>query len=211
MKQTMQTDGLVDWYLAELSRALGGLPADRRRQIVDEVAGHIADGRADLDHEDPASIGALLARVGDPWVIAAAADADAGADAHDPARHRPQWIDRLVPWTLLFGGFMFAVGWFVGVILLWASPTWRVRDKVLGTLVLPGGLAGGWLLALLPKGSQSCSGYRSPGHPLVLHCTTSGFVPPVPLAIALLVVAVVAPILTAVHLERARRVAADAS
>lgn len=207
MKQTMQTDGLVDSYLAELSRALGGLPADRRRQIVAEVAGHIADGRADLDHEDPASIGALLARVGDPWVIAAAA----GADADDPARHRAQRIDRLVPWTLLFGGFMFAVGWFVGVILLWASPTWRARDKILGTVVLPGGLAGGWLLAALPKGSQSCWGYRSPGHALVLHCTTSGFVPPVPLAIALLVVAVVAPILTAVHLERARRVAADAS
>ncbi len=31
--------------------------------------------------------------------------------------------------------------WVVGVVLLWRSRAWSVRDKLLGTLVVPGGLA----------------------------------------------------------------------
>jgi hypothetical protein len=43
---------------------------------------------------------------------------------------------------LLFGGVVVTfLGWLAGVVLLWLSPPWRVREKVLGTLVLPGGLA----------------------------------------------------------------------
>ena len=32
------------------------------------------------------------------------------------------------------------VGWLIGVILLWLSNAWNVRDKVIGTLFVPGGL-----------------------------------------------------------------------
>jgi hypothetical protein len=31
--------------------------------------------------------------------------------------------------------------WVVGVVLLWRSRAWTVRDKLIGTLVVPGGLA----------------------------------------------------------------------
>ncbi|MBE2320666.1 hypothetical protein DVA67_032195 [Solirubrobacter sp. CPCC 204708] len=31
--------------------------------------------------------------------------------------------------------------WVVGVVLLWRSRAWTLRDKVIGTLVVPGGLA----------------------------------------------------------------------
>ena len=41
----------------------------------------------------------------------------------------------------LVGGGFFLVGWVVGCVLLWASPRWRWTDKLLGTLVWPGGLA----------------------------------------------------------------------
>ena len=40
---------------------------------------------------------------------------------------------------LLVGGFFFLVGWIVGCVLLWASPRWRWTDKLLATLVWPGG------------------------------------------------------------------------
>src|SRR3954452_7606151 len=33
------------------------------------------------------------------------------------------------------------VVWVVGVVLLWRSPVWTTRDKLIGTLVVPGGLA----------------------------------------------------------------------
>jgi hypothetical protein len=31
--------------------------------------------------------------------------------------------------------------WVVGVVLLWRSRAWTLRDKLIGTLVVPGGLA----------------------------------------------------------------------
>src|SRR4051812_12124472 len=31
--------------------------------------------------------------------------------------------------------------WVVGVVLLWRSPAWTSRDKLVGTLLVPGGLA----------------------------------------------------------------------
>lgn len=36
---------------------------------------------------------------------------------------------------------MFAVGWLTGVLMLWTSSQWRTRDKIVGTLLLPGGFA----------------------------------------------------------------------
>lgn len=42
---------------------------------------------------------------------------------------------------LLIGGVLIGLGWIVGVVMLWVSPRWRTSDKLLGTLVWPGGLA----------------------------------------------------------------------
>jgi hypothetical protein len=38
---------------------------------------------------------------------------------------------------LLIGGFIFYVGWFVGLVLLWSSRAWSIKDKWIGTLLLP--------------------------------------------------------------------------
>src|SRR5439155_820822 len=40
---------------------------------------------------------------------------------------------------------VFLVGWLAGVVLLWSSSLWTRRDKLIGTLVIPGGLAAGLL------------------------------------------------------------------
>lgn len=48
---------------------------------------------------------------------------------------------------LLAGLVIFGVGWFAGVMLLWTSPTWRTREKVLATLLVPGGLPMAVLIA----------------------------------------------------------------
>ena len=202
MRRKAPADRLIARYLATLDRPLGTLPRDRRRQIVDEISRHIAEGRSALDHEDPVAINALLERVGDPRTVAAE------AGAHAPDTHPSRGTDRVAPWLLLLGGLIFGVGWLVGVVLLWASPTWRTRDKLLGTFVFPGGLASAFMLLSLPASGRSCSGSSPPGQRSVLHCTTSGLVPPFPigiLMILMLIVVVVAPILTVVHLERVRR------
>ena len=46
--------------------------------------------------------------------------------------------------TLLLIGALFAgVGWLIGVFLLWRSRVWTVGDKLIGTLLWPGGLVTG--------------------------------------------------------------------
>jgi hypothetical protein len=172
MKTRSNADKLIDHYLTQLDHALDGLPASRRGQIIEEIASHISEGRSSLDDEDEASIRALLDRVGDPNAIAEEVEIPPIS-----ARSADEWV----PWLLLFGGFAFVVGWFIGIGLLWSSRTWRVSDKLLGTFVLPGGLLGllllsAWLLAA-----------------------------PWAVGIALFLIALVAPIITAVHLERVRR------
>lgn len=36
--------------------------------------------------------------------------------------------------------------WPIGVLLLWLSPAWNRRDKLIGSFVLPGGLVLSWVL-----------------------------------------------------------------
>jgi hypothetical protein len=40
---------------------------------------------------------------------------------------------------LPLGGFALGIGWLVGLILLWSSRLWTTRDKLIGTLITPGG------------------------------------------------------------------------
>lgn len=108
---------------------------------------------------------------------------------------------------LLVGGFLAGIGWVVGLVLLWSSRRWTVGDKLLGTLLIPGGLVvpalalGGALFA----SSESCSSESATvGQPEVMTCTGGGGVTPA-LGITLFALMVIVPILTAVHLIRRAR------
>ena len=108
-----------------------------------------------------------------------------------------------MPLLLPLGGLVFLVGWLVGVAILWASPVWQLRDKLLGPLIFPFGLAGvEILLAAAPMGRSYCISHGAPGGPMVTQCTGG---PPAPLGLAILLILIVAPILVAIHLERVRR------
>src|SRR5262245_38426610 len=84
-------DKLVERYLRHLEVELDDLPRDRRREIVDEIAGHIAEARAGLEHETEADVRNILEGLGDP--------ADIAEDARErfevePARSfKPGWIE----------------------------------------------------------------------------------------------------------------------
>jgi hypothetical protein len=148
-------DQLVDDYLDRLDTELRALPRARRREVVEEIAEHIAEARGDLADEDEAGIETLLDRVGDP--------ADIAVDARErfgirPKKTGPLEIGALV--LLLVGGFLAGIGWLVGVVLLWVSEAWTTRDKLIGTLVVPGGLALPLFLFEIAVMSsiESCSG-----------------------------------------------------
>jgi hypothetical protein len=90
------------------------------------------------------------------------------------------------------------VGWIVGVLLLWISRAWTIRDKIVGTLVLPGGLLPAVWLVVAPVSVGSCG--PGPGGKQV--CTGGVTTTQQTINIAFFAVAVLLPFCTAVYLAR---------
>jgi hypothetical protein len=142
---TTRVDTLVDRYLTDLEAELRGLPATRRRELLDEVSHHIAEALATLEAEDEAALRTVLERLGDPADIAA----EARERLSIPLEPATPWLEviALVALVIPF------LGWLVGVVLVWLLRRWSTRDKLIGTL---GGLS--WVLAGLGGLSLSAGG-----------------------------------------------------
>ena len=150
------TDRLVDDYLKQLNEELADLPRLRRREIVEEISEHIAEARAASSSQGEAEVRTLLDRLGDPAEIADDARERFGVQ---PRRSRALEISTLV--LLLVGGVVLPViGWLIGVVLLWVSDAWDRRDKLIGTLIVPGGLL--LPVALLTMATSAGGGCSTP-------------------------------------------------
>jgi hypothetical protein len=118
---------------------------------------------------------------------------------------RRGWQETVAIVLLLVGGFLWGVGWLVGVVLLWLSDVWTVRDKLIGTLVVPGGLVLPLYLAVGFGRSGSSSGLCITGPGITVpQCTHGAGTPWWQSALwgCLLVALVVASIASAVYLAR---------
>jgi hypothetical protein len=99
-----------------------------------------------------------------------------------------------------FGGFLLPIiGWVLGVILLWASRVWSTREKLIGTLLVPGGLSAVLFLAVFGSGA-TCTGSGGAGRPTIEHCTGTAI--PNAIGIPLLIAFVAAGIVTPIFLAR---------
>jgi HAAS len=176
-QSTGEADKLVQGYLAQLNAALQGVAAGRREEILADVHAHIEEGRTGLDPDDTAGVRTLLDRVGEPAAIAA----EAGAPSPDSRR----W-DAWAPWLIIFGPLASGLGWVAGMLILWTSPTWSQRDKLIATLVPPVGLVA------LFFGLVAAMGGRR-------------FTLPLGVAILLAVAGLAAHLLPPIHLMRTRR------
>ena len=181
----MKTRSTIDAYLRSLEEELRDLPASGRREILQEVRDHIDSSLTPESGE--AEVRNVLERLGDPSEIAAEARDRFGL--RPPRAPGAREVLTLV--LLLFGGFLWVVGWVVGAVLLATSTVWTSREKVIGLLVLPGGLLPAFLLGVLP--TQVCS-ETTIGDRVIREC--SGATLPVWLAWAILIVLVIAPIWT---------------
>jgi hypothetical protein len=115
-----------------------------------------------------------------------------------PARGGHEWAAILL---LLLGGFVFYVGWIAGLVLLWSSRVWTTREKLVGTLVVPGGLAAGFMALVIWLGRSI-----GPCNPGGCSGPSSGTL----IALALIVLlGVVAPIATSIFLARRAGAASD--
>jgi uncharacterized membrane protein len=130
-------DQLIDGYLARLTAAAADLPKSARQELIEDMRSHIAEARSREPEETDATILNILDRLGDPATVVGSARDRLGIRPPQPYRSGLLEVAAvlLVPFI-----------WPIGVILLWISPAWNWRDKVIGTLVPPGGYMG---LALL--------------------------------------------------------------
>jgi hypothetical protein len=187
----MRDDQLVADYLRRLRRTTLTMPRARRRELLDEITAHIAEARAAGD----VPLQRVLDDLGDPKDIAATGSV-----------RRPLGVREIAAVILLLiGGFIFLVGWVVGLVLLWASPRWRWPDKLLGTLVWPFGYLGA--LYTLMAGAFS-NAAANDGSFCGYGCTSTspGGGMPQWLGVLILVAVFVAPIAMATWLVlRARR------
>lgn len=180
---------LVTRYLKDLERALRDVPSNRRHEIVNDIKGHIAEAAAERGGEmTEAELRSLLDQVGHPETIAEEARERFGIP-----RKRAGAMEGIAIAGLLIGGLIVpALGWVLGVVLLWASSAWNTRDKVLGTLVIPGGLAAPVFYMLTAVSSQTCIAPSNAGCGEAAELVGQG----------VLVVLVVSPILVAIYLGR---------
>jgi len=181
-------------YMERLRRAGRGLPPARRRELLGEVEAHLSEA-IDPSASDAEAL-TVLDRLGEPNEIIAAETRD--PDELPNRRGTKEWAAIVL---LLLGGFIFGIGWFIGLVLLWSSRSWTTRDKWIGTLVVPGGLATSVLVGLIATGAATKKICRvtNGGIP---HCTNVGHGTPSVLGIAVFALLVLAPIATSVYLAR---------
>jgi hypothetical protein len=149
-------DALIGDYLARLRRAAWYVPRDRREQVLDQIAGHItaaiesapaapeaqpapattqapAAARPAESTQPLSSFRDVAAELGEPKALIRA------VDGHIPGTEAG-WLEFTAIIGVLLAGMVFSLLWAIGLVLLWTSARWRWPDKLLATLVWPGGL-----------------------------------------------------------------------
>jgi hypothetical protein len=177
-------------YLKRLRDAARSLPRSRRDDLLGDIRDHLTEAAPAGASE--ADVRTALDRLGDPDQIVAAEQ-----DGEPRRRRGPlEWWAIIL---LLIGGIVIPiVGWFVGALLLWVSQAWTLRDKLIGTLLVPGGLLPAAWFVFAPVSVESC-GSSANG---AVTCTGGVSLAHQILLIAIFVAVVVAPFVTAVYLAR---------
>jgi Kef-type K+ transport system membrane component KefB len=102
---------------------------------------------------------------------------------------------------LLFGSLLLIAGWFIGIVLLWTSDQWNRRDKIIGTLLLPGGIPVALLFALIAGARFGGCSVDVSGRSTDCSSLSPSLLPE-PIVTVLLVLGIAIPVVTAIYLRR---------
>ncbi|MCW8384641.1 HAAS signaling domain-containing protein [Streptomyces justiciae] len=144
----MESKDPVRDYLRQLKVQSRALPRAQRKELLSDIREHIQTSLAGTPDPATADAREVLGRLGDPVDIVAAARS---SDSAYPGSRLREWGPLGTVLLLQFGAFLCGVGWLTGVLLLWTSQCWRFRDKVIGTALIPGGLATPIFLTFKPQ------------------------------------------------------------
>ena len=185
------TDRLVDDYLRRLRAEARRLPRSDREELLQQIQEHLDE--AIPPGTSDAEVRNALERLGSPETIVAEERERLGIPAIRAGK-----LEWCVVFLLPFGAVVLPlIGWLFGVFLLWCSRVWTTREKLIGTLLPPGGLSAIVYLAI--TSATTCSTSGGTGQPTVERC--SGGLPPA-LGILLLGVYVIGGIATPIFLGR---------
>ncbi len=201
-------DHVVTDYLSRLDVAAASLPPARRAELLQEIREHIDAARAAGAAADEATVRTMLDRLGEPEEIVAAAletspEAEPGLVAEPPSTGSELAATLLVT----VGSFIPLVGWAAGAVLLWGSRRWSTREKLLGTLVVPGGPGMALWLGLFFPGETCVYTEGSDG---VTSAECTGFALSPWLGVPLFLAVLIAPFIVAGLLYSRARARADA-
>jgi uncharacterized membrane protein len=200
-------DQLIDGYLARLRVAATNLPSNVRDELIEDMRSHIAEARTREPLETDATILNILDRLGEPDAVVAEAGRrpDVFGSSQPTGRPEPYRPGILEIAAVVLLPFL----WPVGVILLWISPAWKTRDKVIGTLLPPGGYPGILYLGLFfahasasVGNGKSCTSSADAAGNIVQTCTSATplQVIGVVLSVVLVIVLWLLPLITAGYL-----------
>lgn len=217
---------LVARYLAELEAATVDLPADARDDLLTDIRAHLAQVAADGDElavrdaidrlGSPTEI-AASARIAEglPLGPTGPPPPDPGADPVPPTgtARSSKTRDTWTVLALLLGPVVLAlslglvnrgllligvvIGTAIGWGLLWTSVTWTTPEKLLGSLVWPGGFVTPFVVQSLA--TSVCTESTGPGGTEV---ACEGFSLPLAIGIPTAVLVWLAPIAVGVFLLR---------
>jgi hypothetical protein len=183
-----------------LGRADGG-------RIREHISAARATHRASRGGERDSDVLNLLEELGAPEEIAAAALEAGDRPVAPPGQGRP--VLEIVALLLLSVGSLVVpiLGWLAGVVLLWLSPLWTRKDKLIGTFLPPGGVGVLLLIGLYGGlGTGACDTLTVNGQVVQDTCAHGArYIWQITLAVVLLLVFLVLPIVTVAYLGRRLR------
>ena len=192
-------DQLIEGYLARISGAAADFPGAARNELLDDMRAHIAEARSREAEENDAAILNILDRLGEPSVVVAEARDRLGLRRAAPSR--PGLVEIAAVVLLPFV-------WVAGVILLWWSPAWKTRDKILATIASLGGYPTVLILILLTGravavGGGGCTSVSDSTGAIISNvCTGPSILDSIAIIVRLvaMIAIVLLPILTSVYL-----------
>jgi len=129
---------LIEGYLKRLARALGDVPREAQRELLEDVRGHIQEAWKAAPEQSREALQSILERLGTPEALAGEERERLHLPA--PAEGGSDWMAAI---TILLA----AVVWPVGILLAWLLPRWSRHDKAIATAIPVGGLLLVWVLS----------------------------------------------------------------
>jgi uncharacterized membrane protein len=134
----MADEPLVRDYLGRLESAAWPLAAGRRTELVAEVREHIDAALTEAGRTDEVTVRNVLERLGPPEEIVAA-ESEGDATAQSRTSSSSSWgAIEIIGVLLLTVGAVFIpfVGPIVGLLFVWASTRWTVREKLIASTIV---------------------------------------------------------------------------